>query len=89
MSTAQKAGPWEHIAGCLEARVLQPPNKSFIPFSKLRYNSHIIGNSLAVQWLGLRASTAGGMGSIPGWGTKIPQAPRHGQKTKQKNPHTS
>ena len=23
-----------------------------------------------VQWLGLQASTAGGMGSIPGWGTK-------------------
>ena len=28
-------------------------------------------NSLAVQWLGLRVSTAGGTGSIPGW---IPQA---------------
>ena len=33
-----------------------------------------IGTSLAVQWLGLCASTAGGMGSIPGWGTKIPHA---------------
>ena len=29
------------------------------------------GNSLALQWLGLHASTAGGTGSIPGWGTKI------------------
>ena len=29
------------------------------------------GNSPAVQWLGLLASTAGGVGSIPGWGTKI------------------
>ena len=29
-------------------------------------------DSLAVQWLGLRTSTAGGTGSIPGWGTKIP-----------------
>ena len=28
--------------------------------------------SLAVQWLRLWASNAGGMGSIPGWGTKIP-----------------
>ena len=28
------------------------------------------GNSLAIQWLVLRASTAGGPGSIPGWGTK-------------------
>ena len=24
------------------------------------------------EWLGLRACTAGGMGSTPGWGTKIP-----------------
>ena len=30
-----------------------------------------LGNSLAFQWFGLRASTAGGMGLIPGWGTKI------------------
>ena len=42
-----------------------------------------------VQWLGLRASTAGGPGSIPGWGTKIPQAVWCDQKrkrNKQKNP---
>ena len=32
------------------------------------------GNSLAVQWLGLRAFTAMGLGSIPGPGTKISQA---------------
>ena len=38
------------------------------------------GTSLMVQWLGLRASTAGGTGSIPGQGTKIPHAARHGQK---------
>ena len=31
-----------------------------------------MGTSLAVQWLGLRASTAGGMGLIPGRETKIP-----------------
>ena len=30
------------------------------------------GNSLVVQWLGLRAFTAGGLGSIPSQGTKIP-----------------
>ena len=29
------------------------------------------GNSLVVQWLGLRALNAEGPGSIPGWGTKI------------------
>ena len=31
-------------------------------------------NSLTVQWLGLHTSTAGGMGSIPCRGTKIPHA---------------
>ena len=30
------------------------------------------GTSLAVQWLRLSISDAGGMGSIPGWGSKIP-----------------
>ena len=40
------------------------------------------GNSLAVQWLGLCAFTARGLGSIPGWGTKIPQAMQRSQKKK-------
>ena len=35
-----------------------------------KYSSY--GTFLAVQWLGLWASTAGGAGSIPGQGTKIP-----------------
>ena len=38
--------------------------------------------SLAVQWLRLHASTAGGLGSIPGWVTKIPHA--HGAAKKKK-----
>ena len=42
------------------------------------------GNSLAVQWLRLQASTAGGTGLIPGWGTKIPYAARHDQRKKKK-----
>ena len=41
------------------------------------------GNSLAVQWLGLGAFTAKGLGSIPGQGTKVPQAMWHGQKKKE------
>ena len=41
------------------------------------------GNSLAVQWLSLQASNAGGEGSILGQGTKIPPAEWHGQKNKQ------
>ena len=36
-----------------------------------------------VQWLGLQAFTAEGPGSIPGQGTKIPQATRHGQERKK------
>ena len=39
-----------------------------------------------VQWLRLHASTAVGVGSIPGWGTKIPHALGCGQKLKTKNP---
>ena len=39
-----------------------------------------LGNSLVVQWLGLHAFTAEDPGSIPGQGTKIPQAASHGQK---------
>ena len=33
-----------------------------------------LGTSLVVQWLRLLAPNAGGMGPIPGQGTKIPQA---------------
>ena len=33
-----------------------------------------------VQWLGLYASTAGSMGSIPGQGIKISHAMQHNQK---------
>ena len=46
------------------------------------------GNSLAVQWLGLQASTPWGAGSIPSCGTKIPHAVRCGlnkQTNKNKN----
>ena len=35
---------------------------------------HLYRTSLLVQWLRLHASTVGGMGSIPRWGTKIPHA---------------
>ena len=40
------------------------------------------GTSLVVQWLRLHASTTGGMGLIPGWGTKIPHAMQCGKKKK-------
>ena len=35
-----------------------------------------MGTSLTVQWLRLCVSNAGAVGSIPGWGTKIPHAVR-------------
>ena len=45
----------------------------------LCFRSHgLLGNSLAVQWLGLSAFTA--VGSIPGWGAKILQAAKKKNK---------
>ena len=40
----------------------------------------ILGTSLVAQWVRLRAPNAGGPGSIPGQGTKIPHAMPCGQK---------
>ena len=44
----------------------------------------MIGTFLAVQWLRLCTSTAGGTGSIPGQRTKIPHAMQCNQKKKKK-----
>ena len=41
-------------------------------------------NSLEMLWLGLLAFTAEGPGSIPGGGTKIPQAVQYEQKERKK-----
>ena len=43
-------------------------------YFNLKKNKKKLGNSLAVQQLGLSAFTVKGPGLIPGWGTKIPQA---------------
>jgi len=40
--------------------------------------------SLAVQWLRLLTSTAGGSGSIPGLGSKIPSAAAQQKKKRRK-----
>ena len=45
-------------------------------------NYKYVGNSLVVQWLGLCAFTAEGLGSIPGRGAEISQAVWCGQKKK-------
>ena len=47
-------------------------------------NSRSARNYLVVQWLGLCAFTTKGLGLIPGWGTKIPQAMQLSQKKKKK-----
>ena len=52
---------------------------------KLKKKKKELGNSLVVQWLGLHASTAGGIGSIPGWETNNLHATRHGKKRKKGN----
>ena len=49
-------------------------------FLDMASKSQATGTSLVVQWLRLHASNAGGTGSIPGWGTKIPHALWSGQK---------
>ena len=49
----------------------------------LDFKTQQAGNSLAVQWLGLCAFTANGVGSVPAQGTMIPQAALHGQKKKK------
>ena len=46
-------------------------------------------NSLGVQWLGLRAPTAEGLGSVPGEGTKIPAAVWCDQNNKNKSINTA
>ena len=41
------------------------------------------GTTLVIQQLRFHASTAEGMGLIPGQGTKTPHAKRYSEKTKQ------
>ena len=43
------------------------------------------GTSLVVQWLRLCVSSAGGVGSIPGQGTKIPHTKVQQKKKKGNN----
>ena len=59
-------------------RALTPPSEA----ESVKTNEQ--GISPVVQWLRLHASNAGGMGSIPGQGTKIPHASQCGQIEKKK-----
>ena len=46
---------------------------------KIHLKSYQKGIPLVIQWLGLCALTAKGLGSISAWGTKIPHAAGCGQ----------
>ena len=48
-----------------------------------------LGNSLAIQWLGLCDFIAKDPSLIPDWGTKIPQAKKNPTKNKKALPHLS
>ena len=61
-----------------------PP--SLLPRSEDSPKKGNIGISLVVQWLRLHTSIAGGTGTNPGQGTKIPHASWYGQKKKKENP---
>ena len=45
----------------------------------------VAGNSLGVQWLGLGAFTVVGLGSVPDWGTEIPQNCKAWPKKEKRN----
>ena len=72
-------------------KILKKKNKAgglILPNFKTHYKAVIMqsvwSTSLAVQWLRLPASTAGGMGSIPGEGTKILHVTQRDQKKGQR-----
>lgn len=49
-----------------------PPIRSYV----LHSTASILGNSLAVPWLGFHALTAEGPGSVPGQGTDKSRKPK-------------
>ena len=58
-----------------------------VNINRIKTQIWTLGTSPAVQWLGLGALTAEGAGSIPGQGTKIPQAVRPKKKKKSLHSH--
>ena len=73
------AEQWRHPQqreGWVLQELVMPQEEKWIP-----------GTPLAVQWLGLGAFTAEGLGSTPGQGTKILQAARCGPLPASPPPH--
>ena len=85
--------PWTEELGRLQSMGWQKVRQdgatntfTFNPQAALRLDAEAesrkerAGTSLAVQWLRLYTPNAQGMGSIPGWGTRVPHAAWCGQK---------
>ena len=70
----------------LEAQGRKPERRSYkkAAAQSVPCKNPAVGTSPMVQWLRLRASDTADVGSIPGRGTKIPHATRHGQKQRNK-----
>ena len=56
---------------------------------QMRGLSSKVGTSLVVQWLRLCAPNAGGLGSIPGGGTKIPHTTTKPARHNQRSPRAA
>ena len=69
-ANAQRVRAWPHAHPLPTPRPRQQQAEGLpqLCFLKRKF----LGNSLVVQWLRLQASDAGGMGSTPGRGTKVP-----------------
>ena len=68
----------------ISPRLAKPEGKQLHSFLQSWNDEENKGTSLVVQWLRLQASNTGGMGLIPGWGTKIPHALVWPKKNKNK-----
>ena len=85
LSLIQWFSKWNWRIRCLSFKFLE---FSFVLLTDiLKTVRGVWGISLVFQWLGLPASTAGGTGLVPCWGTinKIPQAARHGGKKNEES----
>ena len=85
MLLGQRRGPEPRQLKDPSAPLVGSQRQSWAPeFPQLLFEKNFIeGTSLAVQWLRLCASAAGGVGLIPGRGTEILRAAQHGQKIKK------
>ena len=84
--TSEKAPSGRCWIGNLENRMLVLPCPQLVMWTSIFLSLKWVNweTFLDIQWLGLHAFTAEGMGLIPGWGTKIPQAVWYSKKKKKK-----